>query len=1333
MTGLPAARVTDATGSKIAQGSETVFIGNEAEGEADGSSICEPAVGGPVNPILGVKLLPSETDVALPAPLPFVFSRSYVSSNRQVGILGTGWTCSGDGLRIERERDATVLVDGQGRRLRFGALTPGASRFSPSEGLWLKRGGQFVADQNVPELRAPDAADAARWQGCPPSWLDDTQGYLLTHGGTHLYFAPTPSGLRVVGECNRYGYITRYVWGALGVISEIHDSAGRCYALVYTRVAELHTEDHGLRLLGVVLANAQGPLPVDFDPMAPDADWRVRYEYSAAGDLAAVFDRSGARIRSFEFDADHRLIAHGQPGGREVRYVWDAPAPAGRVVEQIEASGLARRYVYQADRTEVLDSLGRREMYEFRGNGAKRRWTAHVRADGSRIEYGYDAFGRRISTTDPLGRVTWYRRDAEGRAAGVSLPDGRTLTRELDVAGQLLSEDGPEGRTVFKRDALGRLIELHTPMGHIERFAYTDAALPDRLTEHTDAEGGIRRMQWNRLGQLVRHQDCSGQVNQWRFDAEGQLIEATDALGQRSRYAYDRRGLKTTIDLPDGARIEQSHDGLGRLTALKQNDVTLRRNRWNSASQLIESEDAAGKTLAFDYDQAGRLTELRNENGAVTRFAYDDADRLIEQIGFDGRTQFYRYRADDSLEWAEDSGLIHHYRYDDTGRLIEQRIHTDAAAPPVLTERLEWTPTGQLAAAHSNGGSVRFEYDRGGRRVGEVQLHADGWSYRVQHRPGDARELTSTYGELPPLDWRYYGPGHLQGLSFGALNIEFERDPLHRETARHAWLQESDQRRSAYTSTRDYDPMGRPRRQQLGNERGERWQRDYQFDTLGRLVGIDDSTDDAIRYAYDACGRLVGSRHGDEVFEYRFDPAGNRLPARQAAGATNEDWAATVQVRLRDPRFNLLGEIEEQDSHVADCWPDNRMLFDDEHQYRYDAAGNMTERSGADGEHMQLEYDARHRLTRMQRRTTQGEQIDACYRYDALSRRISKSVTRGSHTDTTRYGWDGDRLVAEETSTYLRTTVYEPGSFVPLLHVEQSRAASEDATNDQDTGVLHALRELLGSTGSPLPAELAPSNDGLQIRFFHTDHLGTPLRMTDTQGREVWRSRSDDWGAVRGTRGGIDQPIRFQGQWEDEESGLYYNRYRYYSPRSGRYITPDPLGLEAGFNASEYAFSSPANAYDPTGLIVPLVVLGAWAGKALIGAAIGATVEVGMQVGKQVGGQVIDNWNEGRPLTEIDTDCININWRHVGVSAAVGTVAPGMFSTAKTVYTSGQAIRTISGQAANTANRAAKLAARRAEHARTIRDAVGTQAAWQGAKAVAKCITGHQQPDCPES
>ncbi len=86
-------------------------------------------------------------------------------------------------------------------------------------------------------------------------------------------------------------------------------------------------------------------------------------------------------------------------------------------------------------------------------------------------------------------------------------------------------------------------------------------------------------------------------------------------------------------------------------------------------------------------------------------------------------------------------------------------------------------------------------------------------------------------------------------------------------------------------------------------------------------------------------------------------------------------------------------------------------------------------------------------------------------------------------------------------------------------------------------------------------------------------------------GQLIWDAEKDDWRAVKKQRAipGITQPIRFQGQWEDEETGLYYNRHRYYDPDMGRYITQDPIGLQGGLNGYEYV-ASPTGWVDPLGL-----------------------------------------------------------------------------------------------------------------------------------------------------
>ncbi|MGE8069496.1 RHS repeat-associated core domain-containing protein, partial [Pseudomonas sp. NPDC089569] len=173
---------------------------------------------------------------------------------------------------------------------------------------------------------------------------------------------------------------------------------------------------------------------------------------------------------------------------------------------------------------------------------------------------------------------------------------------------------------------------------------------------------------------------------------------------------------------------------------------------------------------------------------------------------------------------------------------------------------------------------------------------------------------------------------------------------------------------------------------------------------------------------------------------------------------------------------------------------------------------------------------------------------ETSYRYDAFGRRIAKTVD--GHTTT--FFWQGDQLVAESSPSHHRSYVYEPDSFRPLA--------------------------LLDGHGPQ------------QVRAFHyqLDHLGTPQELTSHEGEIVWSARYDAYGKLsqlsHGGNQPIDQPLRFQGQYFDAESGLHYNRHRYYQPDSGRYLTPDPVKLAGGLNAYRYT-PNPTGWVDPLGLV----------------------------------------------------------------------------------------------------------------------------------------------------
>ncbi len=316
-------------------------------------------------------------------------------------------------------------------------------------------------------------------------------------------------------------------------------------------------------------------------------------------------------------------------------------------------------------------------------------------------------------------------------------------------------------------------------------------------------------------------------------------------------------------------------------------------------------------------------------------------------------------------------------------------------------------------------------------------------------------------------------------------------------------------------------------------------------------------------------------------------------------------------------------------------------------RYRYDAFGNRVQALHADGRAQRLRYDALHHLREVwQREGTGGAwQRVACYRYDPFGRRLAKTVvgdSRHSHgaapgsAATTHAGWDGDRLVHIEGPQGLQHTLYEPDSFVPLLRLERDQAiptpvqamfALENQGGESHAAALfaglpraqrewlaQALTDALGpqgdaprsrlqaglpeATGALLSAGLravrqqrqdATQAHATRIRHVLCDHLGTPIALVDANGPQAglvtWAATYHAWGAVREEYDphGIGQDIRFQGQQFDDETGLHYNRFRYYDPMLGQYVTQDPIGLAGDINKLIYP-TNPTSSNDPLGL-----------------------------------------------------------------------------------------------------------------------------------------------------
>ena len=510
--------------------------------------------------------------------------------------------------------------------------------------------------------------------------------------------------------------------------------------------------------------------------------------------------------------------------------------------------------------------------------------------------------------------------------------------------------------------------------------------------------------------------------------------------------------------------------------------------------------------------------------------------------------------------------------------------------------------------------AVYYGYDEKGRLTGERQTvhHPETeallWQHETRHAY-NAQGLANRCipDSLPAVEWLTYGSGWLAGMKLGDTPlVDFTRDRLHRETLRSF---------GRYELTTAYTPAGQLQRQHLNSLQ---YDRDYTWNDNGELIRIS-SPRQTRSYSYSTTGRLTGvhttAANLDIRIPYATDPAGNRLP---------------------DPELH-------PDSTLS-MWPDNRIARDAHYLYRYDRHGRLTEKTDLipegvirtdDERTHQYHYDSQHRLVHYTRTQYEEPLVESRYLYDPLGRRVAKRVWRRERDLTgwmslsrkpqvTWYGWDGDRLTTIQNDRSRIQTIYQPGSFTPLIRVE---TATGELAKTQRRSLADTLQQSGGEDGGSVvfPPVLVQMLDRLEseiladrvseesrrwlascgltveqmqnqmdpvytparkIHLYHCDHRGLPLALISTEGATAWCAEYDEWGNLLNEENPhqLQQLIRLPGQQYDEESGLYYNRHRYYDPLQGRYITQDPIGLKGGWNFYQYPLNPVINV-DPHGLV----------------------------------------------------------------------------------------------------------------------------------------------------
>ena len=360
---------------------------------------------------------------------------------------------------------------------------------------------------------------------------------------------------------------------------------------------------------------------------------------------------------------------------------------------------------------------------------------------------------------------------------------------------------------------------------------------------------------------------------------------------------------------------------------------------------------------------------------------------------------------------------------------------------------------------------------------------------------------------------------------------------------------------------------------------GESWQASWVRDNTGLEVQRTFSGGVTVRTERDCFGREIRKtvRSGNRetgAYHYQWGIA-NRLLSKEnelTGTVTRYDYdrfdflirQETIQgsetdVIYRVPDFvgNLFETPDKKDRKYG---AGGKLLEDPNYFYHYDDEGNLIFREFKQLQETGVKFD-RKRMEKergihflatgtgwlyewssngMLKKVIRPDGRPVEFRYDALGRRTAKQY----FGKVTRWVWDGNVPIHEWG---YKVTDMQPN--------EEKSAPLKEPTKDITTWVFE--------TGTFVPT--AKIQDGKQYSIV-SDYLGTPIQMYDEQGKKTWECTLDVYGKATTFEGRSlsDCPFRFQGQYEDEETGLYYNRFRYYDNNIGSFISQDPIRLLGG-------------------------------------------------------------------------------------------------------------------------------------------------------------------------
>lgn len=880
------------------------------------------------------------------------------------------------------------------------------------------------------------------------------------------------------------------------------------------------------------------------DPENGEMHPLVSYHFGS-GELTAAVDPLGA-ARTFEY-AEHHMVRHTDRVGLSFYYAYDMK---WRVVHSWGDGGLYDYHFVYDDvlrQVAVTNSLGHKSVVKFDENQLP---LCEIDALDGVTTFEYDEFGRTVGVTDPEALRTEFTYDARANLVSVRRADASAIKHEYDEEDLMVAIVDPSGsRWTQEADTRGLPVTQTDPLGFSTRFGHDEHG---QLISRVNARGGRTLLRYDRHGQLKSLTDPLNQPQHFDNHVLGRRLAQIDPLGNASHFAYDTKGRLVRITLPDGGHIDCSYDAEDQLLQYKDEAGQMTRFEYVGIGKIGRRTLPDGHDIEYHYDTEEQLVALTNQRGERYQVLRDALGRIIEEVDYWRQPRRYSYDAAGRISQVTDPlGQIISYTTDKLGRVTRKTFPSAQQIGSQKQEEFVYDSGGRLIEIRNEDASIKRRFDAAGQLLEEIQN-----GFRISHaydEVGNRIRRSTTAGNV--VEYAFDLNDQLVGAAVaGHYPIEIKRDAMGRSTR--------EQLSPTLVRYFQYSDRNLLEAQALHRNDLPLFDTRYDYDCAGNLLRRTDSAQGSDEYRYDRLGRMVQHTDSvDHVHTFLNDAAGDRLrtnvrevPVSQVVGA-GDDASGTMW--LREGEYDGI-------------------------HYAFDRAGDLvykaSHQSGCAS--IELYWDANHRLVRSH---TAGQ--TTFYAYDPLGRRVYKRTGQ----ITTWFFWDDDVLLAEvQNDDTTIPTANSDQQALPGLVVKLSRRSQQAQVPKE---IFSRAREYFyyPETSQPfglIEPEFEGSNSGRrQVYHFHCDSNGTPTRLTDSEGNNVWSGTSVAWGGTLVSESiAMENPIRLPNQYFDVETGLIYNRYRYFDTDIGQFISQDPIGLDGGINIYEYA-PNPIGYIDPLGLV----------------------------------------------------------------------------------------------------------------------------------------------------